>query len=209
MDTNKNVSELIVTNITASASIDMTLDLRQLARNMIDVEYDRRRFSAIIHRMRTPKATCMISGNGHIISVGTKTIGDAMISLRRTKNSIASARGIDRKCLRLSNFSIHNIASTYSWGSKLNLKSLNQVYQTQSIYDPSVFGGLRFNGLGALKKIKAIIFSSGSIILTGARDVESLNSAFSQLNAKIYTAVRPPLCAPPSSAVTLPHKDEN
>lgn len=179
--------ELFISNITASATLNTPLNLRHLARNMLDVEYNTRKFSALVHRMRTPKATCMISSNGYIICVGTNTIGAAMHALRKTKRSIARAMELDKKSLKLHAFDIHNIASTFSLGRRINVNALRCIFGSDAVYEPTLFSGLRIGVLGDSNKIKAIIFPSGKVILTGARNIESLKQAFIQLNNKIHT----------------------
>lgn len=195
---------LHVTNITASATLSEKLDLRDLARKMMDVEYDKNKFSALVHRLRTPKATCMISANGYIICVGTSNVKEAVKGLRKTKHHIAKALERDYGSLNLQDFKIHNIAAAYRYGSRLNLYSLHQAHPGSCTYDPSMFSGLRFQGLGLCGKIKAIIFSSGNIILTGARKLESLRIALRQLNPKISQslATARKRCGPTPSTLT-------
>lgn len=180
---------LYITNITASATLDEGVDLQTLAAKMADVEYNKNKFSALIHRLRRPKATCMVSANGHIICVGTNTIGDAMQALRKTKQHIAKALERDPGSFKLRKFKIHNIASAYRYGSRLNVNVLNRFYAGLCIYDPTVFSGLRFRGLGPCGRIKAIIFPSGNIILTGSDNIESLRTAHYDLNLKIHTSL--------------------
>lgn len=180
---------LYITNITASATLNEMLDLQALAEKMGDVEYNKKKFSALIHRLRTPKATCMVSSNGHIICVGTNTVGNAMQALRKTKHHIARALERDHGSLKLRKFKIHNIASSYTYGMRLNVHVLNRFYRELCIYDPTVFSGLRFQGLGPCGRIKAIIFPSGNIILTGTDDIESLRAAHIDLNSKIHRSL--------------------
>lgn len=180
---------LYITNITASATLDEKIDLHTLAAKMVDVEYNKKKFSALVHRLRTPKATCMISSNGHIICVGINTIGNAMQALRKTKHRIARALERGHATFKLQKFKIHNIASAYRYGGRLNVHVLNRYYGDLCTYDPTVFSGLRFQGLGSCGKVKAIIFPSGNIILTGSDNIESLRVAYLDLNNKIYTAL--------------------
>jgi transcription initiation factor TFIID TATA-box-binding protein len=180
---------LYITNITASATLDEKLDLHYLARKMLDVEYDKKKFSALIHRLRTPKATCMVSANGHIICVGTNTGRNALKALKKAKHHIARALGRDNETFKLLNFKIHNIASTYTYGTRLNLPALHQFYTGLCVYDPTIFSGLRFPGFGPCGRIKALLFPSGNIILIGANNTASLGVAFRELNLKIRTAL--------------------
>lgn len=198
--------QLYITNITASATLSEKLDLRHLARKMMDVEYNKKKFSALVHRLRTPKATCMISANGYIICVGANTVKDAMKGLRKTKHHIAKALERDCGTFNLQDFKIHNIAAAYRHATRLNIHALHQSHQESCTYDPSVFSGLRFHGLGLCGKIKAIIFPSGNIILTGTNKFESLRIALRQLNLKIresLAAVRKG-CRPTPSILTKP-----
>ena len=184
--------QLAVTNITASARLNTDLDLDQLARNMFDVEYNTKKFSALIHRLRTPKATCMVSGNGHIICVGTQTIDDAKRALSKTRRHLAwAARNsnvntkTEKPPFKLTHFRVHNIASHYKHNKSFRLDALARMYPNSTIYDTSVFSGLRFGDLGGGNKIRAVIYHSGSILLTGAQTHAALHEAFELLKERL------------------------
>lgn len=183
-----DLTRLRVTNITASATLMKPLDLRTLARNMYDVEYDTRKFSALVHRLRSPKATCMVSTNGYIICIGTHTVEDAKHALKKVKYHIAKASQESVSDYKLHEFKVHNMAAHFSYGHALQIQTLGHFYPQDSCYDPIVFSGLRFKNLGDAKRIKAVIFHSGNLILTGAKDRKSLKRAMRQLDTKIRLA---------------------
>lgn len=166
--------------------METRLDLQQLGRTMCDVEYKKSKFSALFHRMRNPKATCAISSNGYIICVGTSTVGNAMLALRKTRARVGAVIGKDRKSLKLHNFRVHNVAGTFGLGASINLRELSCLF-TRCQYEPTVFSGLRIRARAESDRIKATVYASGKVILTGARDIDSLVDAFKELDFKIST----------------------
>jgi len=63
----------ILQNIVSTCNLGCNLDLRRIAMNCRNVEYNPKRFAAAIMRIRDPKTTAMIFASGKMICLGAKS----------------------------------------------------------------------------------------------------------------------------------------
>jgi len=82
-----------VTNIVASASLGMGLDLYALAYELDDVEYEPEQFPGAILKFRDPKASLLLFKNGKVICAGSKdekSIKKALLKAKRLLKPFSS-----------------------------------------------------------------------------------------------------------------------
>jgi transcription initiation factor TFIID TATA-box-binding protein len=60
-------------NIVSTANLGAKLDLRRIALNCRNAEYNPRRFAAVIMRIREPKTTALIFTSGKMVCTGAKS----------------------------------------------------------------------------------------------------------------------------------------
>ena len=164
-------------NIVSTAHLEADIDLRGLARKAMNVEYNPKRFSAAIMRIRQPKATGLIFSNGKLICCGAKSEEESRIAARRIAKTVHK---LGFKC-RFTQFLIRNMVASCFVGFKIRLEGLNCHHSNFCIYDPEV---LKFPGLiyrMTKPKIVLLIFASGKIILTGAKNKHDLYHAFQNI----------------------------
>lgn len=63
----------ILQNIVSTANLSSKLDLRKIALNCRNAEYNPRRFAAVIMRIRDPKTTALIFTSGKMVCTGAKS----------------------------------------------------------------------------------------------------------------------------------------
>jgi transcription initiation factor TFIID TATA-box-binding protein len=63
----------ILQNIVSTANLGIKLDLRKIALNCRNAEYNPRRFAAVIMRIRDPKTTALIFSSGKMVCTGAKS----------------------------------------------------------------------------------------------------------------------------------------
>jgi transcription initiation factor TFIID TATA-box-binding protein len=180
--------EPIISNIVATFSLDCELDLDFIVKRARNVEFNVKRFPAIIMRIRNPRCTILIFANGKCVVTGTKNFLDVSRASRRV------ARLIQTKFCKfavLKNFKIQNIVSSFSYcdPSKyfLNLFLIDTTYKFCSKYEPELFPGLTFTLHVQGKKTPIImnIFMSGKIVITGCQKMEQIDFAFQQITEKL------------------------
>lgn len=73
----------ILQNIVSTVNLDVRLDLNQIAKTALNSEYNPKRFSAVIMRIRDPRSTALIFNNGKIVCTGTKSEESSRLAARR------------------------------------------------------------------------------------------------------------------------------
>ncbi len=74
-----------ITNIVASASLDMQLDLYRIAYKLKDVEYEPEQFPGAILKFKDPKASLLLFKNGKVICAGAKNENEIRIVLGKAQ----------------------------------------------------------------------------------------------------------------------------
>ncbi|MBI2079660.1 TATA-box-binding protein [Candidatus Micrarchaeota archaeon] len=82
----KKKPEIEITNIVASASLDMDLDLYKIAYKVPDVEYEPEQFPGAILKFKDPKASLLLFKNGKVICAGAKKEKEIRDVLQKAKN---------------------------------------------------------------------------------------------------------------------------
>ena len=73
----------MIQNVVATVNVGCKLDLKKIAMGSRNSEYNPRRFSAVISRIRDPRATALIFASGKIVITGARTEEDAQRAARR------------------------------------------------------------------------------------------------------------------------------
>jgi transcription initiation factor TFIID TATA-box-binding protein len=61
-----------IENVVASASINQTVDMNQITKNFVDVEYHPDQFPGLVFRLKTPKTATLIFSSGKLVCTGAK-----------------------------------------------------------------------------------------------------------------------------------------
>jgi transcription initiation factor TFIID TATA-box-binding protein len=61
-----------IENVVASASISQTVDLNEITKNFVDVEYHPDQFPGLIRRMADPKTAILLLASGKLVCTGAK-----------------------------------------------------------------------------------------------------------------------------------------
>ena len=69
-------------NVVATANLNQKLNLRNIAQWCRNAEYNPKRFSAVIMRIREPRTTALIFSTGRIVITGAKSEQAVMLAAR-------------------------------------------------------------------------------------------------------------------------------
>ncbi|MBS3068250.1 TATA-box-binding protein [Candidatus Micrarchaeota archaeon] len=83
--TTRKKPKIDITNIVASASLDMQLDLYRIAYKLKDVEYEPEQFPGAILKFKDPKASLLLFKNGKVICAGAKNEKEIRIVLDKAQ----------------------------------------------------------------------------------------------------------------------------
>ena len=163
-------------NIVSTASLGVTLDLRKIALNCRNAEYNPKRFAAVIIRIRDPKTTALIFSSGKMVITGAKS---EELSQRAAKMYSKMIKKVGFEKVKLQEFKIQNIVGSCDVRFPISLEALSTAHHAFSTYEPELFPGLIYRMHEP--KIVLLIFASGKIVLTGAKTRENITTAFDKI----------------------------
>lgn len=159
-------------NIVATVNLGCRLDLKTVALHARNAEYNPKRFAAVIMRIREPKTTALIFASGKMVVTGAKSEDDSKLASRKYARIIQKI-GFAAK---FTDFKIQNIVGSCDVKFPIRLEGLAFSHGPFSSYEPELFPGLIYRMVKP--KIVLLIFVSGKIVLTGAKQREEIYQAF-------------------------------
>jgi transcription initiation factor TFIID TATA-box-binding protein len=162
-------------NIVSTADLKCKLDLREIALRAKNAEYNPKRFAAVIMRIREPKTTALIFASGKMVCTGARSEEDSKKAARQYAK-IINKLGFQ---VRFTDFKVQNIVGSCDVKFPIKLESLASAHSHYCSYEPEMFPGLIFRMLKP--KIVLLIFVSGKIVLTGAKERNDIFLAFQNI----------------------------
>jgi transcription initiation factor TFIID TATA-box-binding protein len=191
---------LVVQNTTATISLKLDpnvkggkLNLSELALKCRNTEYNPKRFSACIMRLRgsdmfpSMRSTGLIFGNGKIVITGSKSETQSFYAAKCFAKIIKKLgyRFLNENNLR-SDFKLHNVVATVSLNHLIRLDGLatNIEHKLYVSYEPEIFAGLIYRMMmpePQPKTVVLLIFVTGKIVLTGAKSIGDCETALERM----------------------------
>lgn len=169
----------ILQNIVSTANLKCSLDLRTIALHAKNAEYNPKRFAAVIMRIKEPKTTALIFASGKMVCTGARSEEDSRKAARQYAKIIQK---LGYKVV-FSEFKIQNIVGSCDVKFQISLEGLSTSNKYCS-YEPEIFPGLIFKMYKP--KIVLLIFVSGKIVLTGAKERKEIFEAFQVIYPLLY-----------------------
>lgn len=169
-----------IENVVATVVMEITekIDLVKIARKFEDVEYNPERFPGLVMRITDPKATFLIFSTGKMVITGLRRADQASAGVKKIVKSIKKA-GIN-----VSNpvITVQNIVASGDLHTFIDL-NMAAIVMENAMYEPEVFPGLIYR----MKEPKTVflIFSTGKVVCTGAKNKKFVKEAFIKLNEKV------------------------
>jgi transcription initiation factor TFIID TATA-box-binding protein len=163
-------------NVVATFNLGVDhLDLRAIALEKPFIEYNPQKFAAATIRIRNPRTTALAFASGNMVCTGAKTEIEARIAGRKYVR-LLQKHGIP---VSFRNFKIQNIVASSEVPHTLKLLELSHTYGPYVSYEPDLFPGLVFRTTEP--KLVFLLFRSGKIVITGAKDRSEIESTFASL----------------------------
>ncbi|KAK1875493.1 TATA box-binding protein-like protein 2 [Dissostichus eleginoides] len=154
-------------NIVSTVNLCCPLDLKFIALQARNAEYNPKRFAAVIMRIREPRTTALIFSSG------------------KMEHSRLAARKYARVVQKLgfparfTDFKIQNMVASCDVCFPIRLEGLVLTHQQFSSYEPELFPGLIYRMVKP--RIVLLIFVSGKVVLTGAKERAEIYDAFENI----------------------------
>ncbi|CAI2368177.1 unnamed protein product [Moneuplotes crassus] len=159
-------------NIVSTVDMKCKLDLKTIALNARNTEYNPKRFAAAIMKIRNPKTTALIFSSGKMVCTGAKSEEDSKKAAKKYAKTIKNM-GFD---VKFTDFKVQNIVASADVGFAIRLESLSHKHVDFCQYEPEIFPGLIYRIYEP--KVVVLIFVSGKIVLTGAKTREQIKEAY-------------------------------
>ena len=172
-----------IENIVCTVNLCCKLNLREIALQARNAEYNPKRFSAVIMKIKEPKTTALIFSSGRMVCLGAKNEEESK-KASRTFAKIIKSLGYP---VVFKEFKIQNIVGSVDAKFKISLIKLyiylikNNNYKGKSfvVYEPEQFPGLIYRMIEP--NIVLLIFVSGKLVLTGGKVREDIYNGFRKI----------------------------
>ncbi|GKC11129.1 TATA-box-binding protein [Tanacetum coccineum] len=162
-------------NIVSTVNLECKLDLKAIALQARNAEYNPKRFAAVIMRIRDPKTTALIFASGKMVCTGAKSEQSSKLAARKYARIIQKL-GFPAK---FKDFKIQNIVASCDVKFPIRLEGLAFSHGAFSSYEPELFPGLIYRM--KQPKITLRIFASGKIVLAGTKVRDETYTAFENI----------------------------
>lgn len=180
-------TEVKVENIVSAITLDVKIDLKKFVGKVAGLEYNPENFPGAVYRLHNPKVAMLIFSSGKVICTGAKSTEDTDAAveqlLKKLQEGGVRAQGKPK-------VEVQNMVASSSMDVKVNLDQLAiECYNTE--YEPEQFPGLVFR-LDEPKTVM-LVFSSGKMIITGAKKVKDIKEAARMTEEAVhqYNAIIP------------------
>ena len=163
---------------TVVLEIKEKIDLNIIARKHEDTEYNPERFPGLVMRITEPKATFLIFSTGKMVVTGLRRADEAGPGVKKVIKKIRKA-GIEVSNPQIT---IQNIVASGDLHTNIDL-NMAAIIMEYAMYEPEVFPGLIYR----MQEPKTVflIFSTGRIVCTGAKNKEVVREAVLKLNHEV------------------------
>ncbi len=168
-----------IENIVATVTLDQTLDLHEIERSVPRVEYNPDQFPGLVFRLDRPKVTALIFKSGKMVVTGSKSTQELIRSVKRIIKTLYE-HGI--KITGRPKIQIQNIVASANLNVEVNLEEA--AYKLENnMYEPEQFPGLIHRMSNP--HVVLLIFSSGKMVITGAKREEEVTQAVNNIYATL------------------------
>jgi transcription initiation factor TFIID TATA-box-binding protein len=170
-----------VENVVAFVSLGKDIKLTSISNRLKDAEYSPDTFPGVIYRIPKPKTANLIFSSGKIVCTGSKSVEEAGVAVNQV---VEDLRKLKIQLPESFDMRIENIVASTQIEAmgKLNLEDISFALENVE-YEPEQFPGLVFRI--AEPRVAFLLFGSGKIICTGARNVDDIHRALVKFRKKL------------------------
>ncbi|HLC79259.1 MAG TPA: TATA-box-binding protein [archaeon] len=159
-----------IVNIVASANLNTTIDLYNLAITIPSVEYEPEQFPGAILKLKEPKVSMLLFKNGKVICSGASSESQIPLAIYKASKMIHEIQK-SVKVQKNAEYTVVNLVTTANL--KMNLDLFKTAMESDNVeYEPEQFPGaiLRIHD----PKLTLLLFKNGKLICAGAKNEELL-----------------------------------
>jgi transcription initiation factor TFIID TATA-box-binding protein len=169
--------EVKVQNIVASTTFADKLDLDIIIHSVEGAEYEPEQFPGLVYKLKDPKTATLLFKSGKANCTGAKNIEDVHKSIDIIAKTL---KKLGITVYKNREIAVQNIVATADLGGELNLTETAMALGLENIeYEPEQFPGMVYRIREP--KVVMLLFSTGKIVCTGAKNVEDVSTAAEKL----------------------------
>jgi transcription initiation factor TFIID TATA-box-binding protein len=178
------MTKIRIENVVATTVICKELELSKIAKALHGAQYDTDRFPGVVYRIKEPKTAMLLFRSGKVVCTGARSIADVGDAIALLAKHIEAA-GIS--VLKRPEILVQNIVASADLGCVLNLNTIAITLGLDRVeYEPEQFPGLVYRI--EQPKVVALIFGSGKIVLTGAKNTSDIEAAVVRIHEDLNNA---------------------
>ncbi|HZX34074.1 MAG TPA: TATA-box-binding protein [archaeon] len=155
-----------IVNIVASANLNTTIDLYNLAISIPSVEYEPEQFPGAILKLKEPKVSMLLFKNGKVICSGASSEKEIPLAIFKASKMIHEIQK-SVKIQKNADYTVVNLVTTGNLN--MNLDLFKTAMESDNVeYEPEQFPGaiLRIHD----PKLTLLLFKNGKLICAGAKN---------------------------------------
>lgn len=162
-----------IESVISGFDVGIKVDLKDFTRRAPNAEYNPRRFSAVVMRIREPTATALLFPSGKVIIAEAKSENDSKLAGREIVRIIQK---LGYTQAQLKDWKVVNMVGMIELPFKINLSRLQHCgFFPDSRWEPDMFPA--FTGKILKPKMTLLVFASGKVIVVGFKKSQDLDTA--------------------------------
>ncbi|MDH5770733.1 MAG: TATA-box-binding protein [Candidatus Bathyarchaeota archaeon] len=172
------MEEVKIENVVATATFPQEIDLLSVVEAFPSVEYRPRQFPGLVFRLKKPKTATLIFHSGKMVCTGAKSETQARKAINKVVKELKNKGvGLSKPTIK-----VQNIVASASLGVRVDLEKGSSSLE-RTMYEPEQFPGMVYRMKEP--KVVILIFSTGKLVITGARREKEVYTAVSSLRQKL------------------------
>ena len=164
-----------IKNIVSTSNLGCCVVLMDVASRAWNTEYNPKRFSPVIIRIKNTNSTALLFNNGRLVCL----TGRSESYNQRTARKYARIIQKLGYGVTFSNYKIHNIVAACDVGFKICLYSLHAADLENCEFNPELFSGLKYKMHDPDLTLK--VFTSGKVNMVGLNSTNDIPKAHDKM----------------------------
>lgn len=173
-----------IVNLVASANLNATLDLYNLAITIPNIEYEPEQFPGAILKLKEPKVSMLLFKNGKVICSGASSEKEISLAIYKASKLIHEIQNTV-KIQKGAKYQVVNLVATAALNTTLDLFKI--AVESENVeYEPEQFPGAILRIFDP--KLTLLLFKNGKLICAGAKKEALLKKGLNKA-AKMIRAI--------------------
>ncbi len=173
-----------VENVVASVTLNLDIPLEKMAMTLVNTEYNPEQFPGLVLRLKHIGITALVFSSGKLVCTGAKSEEMVEVGVKEILKELAKiGLHTDKK----PEISVQNMVASGNLHLTLNLNKL-AFKLPNAEYAPETFPGLIYKVPDS--HITFLLFGTGRIVCTGAKNVNEVKVSVNELKKKIQEVMK-------------------